>query len=511
MSTTKSRIHYWLAGLLLGLFVAGGTHFVLAWTAPGTNPPNGNVSGPITTSNTDQEKGGSFAVTGFGKDITAPEFCLSNASPSCITSWPSGGGSESDTLQTVTERGNSTDRPIQVTDSAVVVSSGRHAGMQVRATPGTGNIAFLDLETDMGKNGGVNDASRIQYMDRELLIYGLALDRIKFNVNELCLRDSCITNWPSGGGGGDNLGDHTATRLLEMDGNGINAVQRIEMYNPDSWIGYIDFKDSATEDFDVRLHQDGGGLKINNANANPHLTVGNFGSIYNVFSDSGGGIRANDVWANGSMRTNVLCLGGAPGTSDDQGDCRSAWPSSGGVPNLQQVIDEGNTTNKDIVVSGNGWKSLQLRGGDASYIDFESPTTDWDARLEYRHDLKRFAILGRDTLEHIFLRADKIEFGGDTQVNEWPNDNDDIATKQYVDQKTGCRQITTRCAQGNDTCRASCNADEIVMGGGYASHCGENVDHNKSEDIRTWMVVDKTGAWCQRNADWYVTATCCRL
>lgn len=95
MSTTKSRIHYWLAGLILGLFVAGGTHFVLAWTAPGSNPPNGNVSGPITTSSVDQSKAGSFLVTGSGKRISAPSFCLPGTAPTggCITQWPSGGSS----------------------------------------------------------------------------------------------------------------------------------------------------------------------------------------------------------------------------------------------------------------------------------------------------------------------------------------------------------------------------------------------------------------------------------
>jgi len=89
------HLRYLLSGLMLGLFVAGSTHFVLAWTAPGSTPPNGNVSGPITTSGVDQQKVGSFRVTGAGKNVTAPRFCLPGVAPTggCINTWPSGGAS----------------------------------------------------------------------------------------------------------------------------------------------------------------------------------------------------------------------------------------------------------------------------------------------------------------------------------------------------------------------------------------------------------------------------------
>lgn len=87
---------------LLACLLSFGLSFVYAWTAPTSQPPAGNVSAPINTSATLQQKSGDFTVGNFMANtvtvsgtpvlnaITAPKFCIS---ASCITAWPAVGGS----------------------------------------------------------------------------------------------------------------------------------------------------------------------------------------------------------------------------------------------------------------------------------------------------------------------------------------------------------------------------------------------------------------------------------
>jgi hypothetical protein len=96
-------------GVFSGALFAVSTQSILAWTSPSQSPPNGNVSGPITTGGA-QTKAGSLTL-GTGASMTAPQYCIGT---SCITAWPSGGGEEADTLATVTGRGASTSERLSV-------------------------------------------------------------------------------------------------------------------------------------------------------------------------------------------------------------------------------------------------------------------------------------------------------------------------------------------------------------------------------------------------------------
>lgn len=88
--------------IILALVLSFGLSYVYAWTAPTSNPPAGNVSAPINTSATLQQKSGDFTVSNFiantmtiggtinANAITAPQFCIG---ASCISAWSAVGGS----------------------------------------------------------------------------------------------------------------------------------------------------------------------------------------------------------------------------------------------------------------------------------------------------------------------------------------------------------------------------------------------------------------------------------
>jgi hypothetical protein len=101
---TKKQLTYWLSVIVIGIALGLGLQFVRAWTEPATAPPGGNVGAPINTSATAQTKAGGFNILGFlGVGINSPTkqidaageiksrtgFCIND---SCISSWPSGGG-----------------------------------------------------------------------------------------------------------------------------------------------------------------------------------------------------------------------------------------------------------------------------------------------------------------------------------------------------------------------------------------------------------------------------------
>lgn len=64
-NSTPNRA-YWAQVVTLGLIVGLGLQFAQAWTAPTASAPNGNVSGPITTSGDSQNKQGILGLGGLG-------------------------------------------------------------------------------------------------------------------------------------------------------------------------------------------------------------------------------------------------------------------------------------------------------------------------------------------------------------------------------------------------------------------------------------------------------------
>jgi hypothetical protein len=253
MNMITNKIRYGTSALIALLVVSAITYGVSAWQSPGTPPTGGNVSGPVTVGSGAQTKNGNFTI-GSGYSFTAPQICLSNdPGVKCRTAWPSGGAAysagsglnlnasnqfsinasgclagqalswngssfscvsaggsavEADTLDSVTSRGNTASRGIFVPTNVVLTpnpSSGV-AAFEARSS-GTG-ASFLDLETTT-----TDAASRIQYQNRVLTVWGAALDRIQLNAPNVqigtqitspkyCLpgvapTGGCITTWPT--------------------------------------------------------------------------------------------------------------------------------------------------------------------------------------------------------------------------------------------------------------------------------------------------------------------------
>lgn len=94
----------------LAVVLSSGLSYVYAWTAPASQPPNGNVSAPINTSSTAQTKTGSLNLAtvsggvGIGMPASSPNYKLevkgggfsiapSAGSGSYALDWPNGNGS----------------------------------------------------------------------------------------------------------------------------------------------------------------------------------------------------------------------------------------------------------------------------------------------------------------------------------------------------------------------------------------------------------------------------------
>ncbi len=94
----NNRFLYWAQIIVVGLVVGIGIQFVQAWTGPSQSAPNGNVSGPLTTSGVQQTKTGDLILgndlavsrnTVLGSYVSTSNtlgLCLSGV---CHTTWAS--------------------------------------------------------------------------------------------------------------------------------------------------------------------------------------------------------------------------------------------------------------------------------------------------------------------------------------------------------------------------------------------------------------------------------------
>ncbi len=68
-SAPIKKIGYSIGGVIVGVGIMAGMQFVWAWTGPASAPPNGNVSGPITTSAVSQVKAGGLGLGTAGSPV----------------------------------------------------------------------------------------------------------------------------------------------------------------------------------------------------------------------------------------------------------------------------------------------------------------------------------------------------------------------------------------------------------------------------------------------------------
>lgn len=105
------EIGYWSRVVVVGVVFGVSIQFAsAAWMPRPADPATASVSGPLTTGVGDQVKaGGSISLGGGGSlysggVVAAPWLCIG---ADCRNSWPTGGGTEVDTLGSVVARGNS--------------------------------------------------------------------------------------------------------------------------------------------------------------------------------------------------------------------------------------------------------------------------------------------------------------------------------------------------------------------------------------------------------------------
>jgi len=163
ISVKKSSILYWSKVIVLGVLLGTGLQFAGAWSEPGPGviPPDGNVAGPITTSSVPQTKSGRLILS-------------------------------SDLM---------TQLMVDLNNNFVVDPSSTSTFSTVRAD------IYYDRQTPS------------YYLDP-----GNTSNTNRMQAQTICLGGVCRTTWPSGGGAGDNLGNHIATTNLNMNNNNIGNI-----------------------------------------------------------------------------------------------------------------------------------------------------------------------------------------------------------------------------------------------------------------------------------------------
>ncbi|QQS60995.1 MAG: hypothetical protein IPN70_03845 [Candidatus Moraniibacteriota bacterium] len=63
MKKNVSSFTYWVSVIVFGVVFGTGLQIARAWTEPILPPPSGNISGPLTTSATGQEKKGNLVIS----------------------------------------------------------------------------------------------------------------------------------------------------------------------------------------------------------------------------------------------------------------------------------------------------------------------------------------------------------------------------------------------------------------------------------------------------------------
>lgn len=368
--SVQERAIYWLSIAIIGLITGIGLQFVQAWTNPSAMPPIGNVAGPITTGGAAQWKTGPLGI---------------NTGSAPITGF----------------------------------------GLSVGGNAAIGNSLFA--------GGNISSSTQVA-------------------APRYCIGSSCITSWPSGG---DNLGNHTASSALNMNGKDINSA---------------------------------------GVTRTGQLLTNNYGPLPNGWS----GVHTWDVHARSSVRANTLCLGGGS-NGDGVGDCRSVWPSGGVADNLGN-----HTATTDLNMNGrnilNGGNRISMGGiGSASY--FYGDSTNTAARQNGGFYVQNAAGTASANIyvNNAFMGGKAYSAG--TVATDAANT---LTTKGYVDTKVGNGSMKLLSGTGCSTCPY-----------GYTANPGTSTIYSCSLKSNTGAIlapgssVNSAGIgaryWCQTNTgslDW---------
>ena len=301
----KIPLYYSLPAIILSALVA--TTIVLAWTEPSQAPTGGNAPAPLNVSSASQYKSGALGIggllRGYSNAIFDGNVGIGTASPS---------------------------QKLHVAGNARITGL---ANCNTIDTDASGNLACGTDET--GGTGGVTGSGIANYVSKWTAGTTLGNSIIYDNGNV-------------------GIGTTGPGYKLDVQGGGIrasgwtrigNAAAEAIQFETQGTFHRVAFSNLRFWDWDTggdMVTFENGNVGIGITNPSQKLDVAGRGYFSDKIGTAGKspdcpngwgcGVHTWDVYADASIRTDTLCLGGGVGTANT-GDCRTSWPSGGVVGN----------------------------------------------------------------------------------------------------------------------------------------------------------------------------------
>ncbi len=291
MKTKFQKVSYWASISIVGIVVGITLQFAKAWTEPTVAPPGGNLGAPITSGTIAQTKNSYLNITGGGTYGTG------------------GVGIGNQSL-------NSSGPWLYVGDSAGSVYGGQGIAMDNLYVQ---SLAYAGLIYDSNNSAyylDPNVGSRMNVVVADsTYTYG------NESVNDMYIRSS--GKWASTIGN-DNLGNHTATQSLNMNGKSITGAGMVIASNT------FTYGNEDVNDIYIRSTGKWASSSMSGDNLGNHLATRNLDMGGNAIMNSSGittnGIQVNTwlstpkiMFPDGTTQTTAAASGSATGSLTENG------------------------------------------------------------------------------------------------------------------------------------------------------------------------------------------------
>lgn len=200
--------------LVLAAVLSLGVSLAYAWTGPTSDPPNGNTPTPINVGASNQTKSGgllnvfdlwvngALGVTGgatFGGNVSAPRFCIDG---SCVTGWPSSGvGTITGVSAGTGLSGGGTSGDVTLTNVGV---TGITAGSGISVSNATGSVTISSTASGADNLGNHTATQNLNMNGKDITgAKGITADSFLATLGgnvtspRFCIGSGCKTSWPS--------------------------------------------------------------------------------------------------------------------------------------------------------------------------------------------------------------------------------------------------------------------------------------------------------------------------